>query len=151
MIVRAATIDDLPMLEPSIREFYTQSQFLKRLDWPHFVNVWRILFRQQLGVIFLLCDAKGQVAGGLGGVSTPDIGNGELVATECFWFVRDGMRGEGLKLYKAFEEWALQRACRQIQMVHLSDSMPERLAKLYQRLGFRRAEVRFCKDLPCHS
>ena len=77
----------------------------------------------------------------------PDLYSGDLIATEFFWFVRAEVRGQGLKLYYAFEAWARARHCAQIRMVHLLDLMPERLAKVYRRLGYEPAETHYVKEL----
>ncbi len=148
MNIRPATIADLPNIEPGAREFYAQSEFLRNLNMEHFSKNWELLLSSGTGVIFLLEDAFG-VHGFIGGTRFPDMNNGELIATEAFWFVRSHARGHGWRLYRAFEKWAKESHCKEIQMVHLSDSMPERLSRFYENIGFKRAEVRFSKELVC--
>jgi GNAT superfamily N-acetyltransferase len=144
-VIRQARVEDLPLIEPGAREFYQKSEFLRNLDMEHFKRNWTVLLTSGTGVIFLFDEGQGFI----GGVRFPDMNNGELVATECFWFVREDARGHGWRLYRAFERWARESGCKQIQMVHLADSMPERLAKFYENIGFKRAEVRYCKELIC--
>jgi GNAT superfamily N-acetyltransferase len=104
------------------------------------------LLESGTGVIFV--DENGEeIQGTLGGVAYPEINSGELVATEFFWFVAPERRGGGLRLYRAFEEWARSKGCREIRMAYLIDSMPEKLAKLYRRLGFEPVEVQYVKEL----
>lgn len=148
MVIREATIADLPLIEPGAREFYAASEHLRNLNMEHFIKNWNMLLSSGTGVIFFLEDTE-QVTGFIGGTRFPDMNNGELIATECFWFVRQAARGHGWRLYRRFERWAKESGCVQIQMVHLADSMPEQLERFYERLGFKRAEVRYCKELIC--
>jgi GNAT superfamily N-acetyltransferase len=147
MTLRAARIDDLEQLYPLAVEFYSQSQFLRNFDLTHFTRTWSELIGRQTGEIFLLTDDAGEIAGTLGAVAYPDVNSGELIATEFFWYVKDGLRGGGMKLYRAFEAWARERGCTQIRMVHLLDSMPQKLARVYAHLGFVPAEVHYTKEL----
>jgi GNAT superfamily N-acetyltransferase len=96
-------------------------------------------------VVFLAEEAD-EVTGCIGGVIYPDLYSGSLVATEFFWFVREQKRGPGIRLYKAFEDWAREQGCSQIRMVHLMDSMPDKLAKFYTHFGYEPSEVHFLKQ-----
>jgi GNAT superfamily N-acetyltransferase len=144
--IRPATINDLPTLEPIAREFYACSKFLEGFDIDHFCSVWTQLFDSGLGVIFLALKDD-EIVGALGGVAYPEIYTGEMVASEFFWFIRAEHRGGGLKLYRAFEQWAKDMKCGRIRMVHLLDSMPEKLQTTYLRLGFAAAEVHYTKEI----
>lgn len=135
-------------MEQCAREFYSQSEFLRNLDWKHFTENWTMLLNGP-GIILLLFDLQGEIQGFLGGVKYPDINNNELVAYEQFWFVSQDFRGEGWRLYRPFERWARNSGCKQIQMVHLADSMPDRLAQFYENIGFKRTEIRYSKELTC--
>jgi len=145
-MIREATPEDLSLLEPLARQFYAESRFLDGFSGERFEAIWRELMASGRGVIFLLLDG-GQVAGGLGGVMYPEPYSGAGVATEFFWYVGAGHRGSGMKLYWAFEEWARRKGCSQIRMVHLTDSMPEQLSRVYGRLGFEAAETHYVKAL----
>jgi GNAT superfamily N-acetyltransferase len=146
-MIRLATIEDLPRLEACAREFYASSKFLDRFDLARFVGAWELWITAGMGAVFL-AEENGEVIGALGGMVYPEPYSGALIATEFFWFVRDGHRGgPGLRLYKAFEQWAREKGCAHIRMVHLMDSMPEKLTKVYARLGFEAAEVHYTKDI----
>ncbi|HSW48631.1 MAG TPA: GNAT family N-acetyltransferase [Bryobacteraceae bacterium] len=146
MPIRQATAADLPRMGGCAREFYASSRFLQGFDLDRFCAVWTELLANGTGVIFLLEDG-GEVVGALGGVAYPDINSGELIATEFFWFIRDGARGQGLRLYRLFESWARERGCRQIRMVHLADLMPDKLDRVYRHLGFEPIEIHWAKEL----
>ena len=145
-MLSTATAEELPLLAGLAEEFFASSRFLKGFSLEQFCRVWRDLLATGTGVIFLLSDEDG-IQGALGGVAYPDINSGALVATEFFWFVSPPASGQGLELYRAFEQWARGRGCSEIRMVRLSDSMPERLRVVYQRLGFEEAETVYVKEL----
>jgi GNAT superfamily N-acetyltransferase len=146
--LRLATASDLPRLEECALEFYKSSEFLNTFDIVRFSELWAGLLETGAGVIFILEDPdSGAIAGTIGGVHYKEPYSTELIATEFFWFVRDGKRGGGIRLYKAFEDWARDRGCSQIRMVHLIDSMPKKLEQVYQRFGYRAAEVHYTKGL----
>lgn len=146
MTLRNATAADLPRLANLAEQFYSASRFLKRFDLERFCTVWRTLLEGGSGVVFLLED-EGAIAGTLGGMLYPDLYSGDLIATEFFWFVDPANRGGGMQLYRAFEAWACANHATEIRMVHLHDSMPERLSVLYRRLGYVAAETHYTKDL----
>lgn len=147
-MIRQATIEDLPRIEACALEFYAASRILGRLpfDLEKFVGAWTDLIRHGIGVMFI-AEESGEVTGALGGVIYPDLYSGIPVATEFFWTVRQQFRGPGVRLYKAFEAWARERGCAEIRMVHLMDSMPERVAKFYRHFGYEQSEVHFVKGL----
>jgi len=147
MFIREAETSDLDSLEPLATEFYSQSQFLTGFDMARFKRCWTELIEGGAGTIFLLIDDRGEIAGLLGGMKYPELYSGTPIATEFFWYVQEGLRGQGMKLYRAFEDWARNRKCSQIRMVHLMDSMPDKLNVVYRRLGYEPAELHYVKDL----
>lgn len=147
MIIKQATIEDLPKIELCATDFYSSSQFLKAFDLTRFCELWTGLIENNVGVIFAFEDLDGNWAGMLGGMAYLEIYSGRMTATEMFWFVREGFRGPGLKLYKAFEKWARDKECSEIRMVHLLDSMPQKLERVYTHFGYKPAEIHYSKDL----
>lgn len=147
-VIRKAAIKDLPRLHGLAKEFYQASRILGRLPFEmhRFIKAWTNFLESELGVIFLAEDA-GAVNGMIGGIQYPDLYSGVLVATEFFWFVKAEQRGSGIRLYKAFESWAKEQGCEQIRMVHLSDSMPTKVANFYLRLGYELSEQHYLKEL----
>ena len=145
-MIRTATIDDLVTLADLAAQFYASSKFLNDFNLECFETTWTQLLSSGMGAVFVLDGVDGPI-GALGGVAYPDINSGRLTATEFFWFVDPAFRGKGLSLYKAFEDWARSKRCSEIRMVHLADSMPSQLERLYERLGFDMAEVHYRKEL----
>lgn len=97
-------------------------------------------------VLFGLLE-DGEVVGGLGAIKAPDFHSRRCIASELFWFVLPGQRGGGLQLLQAFEDWAREEGCSHAVMVHLHDSMPEKLQRLYERRGYKQVEVHYLKEL----
>lgn len=145
-MIQVATIADLPLVQECAQEFYASSQFLKKFEIERFVTFWTGAIESGIGVIFLQMK-DGAVNGCFGGVMFPDLYSGAVIATEFFWFVKEKCRGGGMKLYRAFESWAKEKGCAEIQMIHLLDLMPEKLEKVYRHLGFVPVETRYSKEV----
>lgn len=146
MEINRATVDDLPGVEACADEFYGSSQFLKDFDLDRFCKLWKGLIETDCGVIFFL-KKEGQWIGAIGGICFQEIYSGQTTALEMFWFIRDGQRGSGIRLYKELEGWARDKGCSEMRMVHLLDSMPEKLEKVYKHFDFKPAEVHYVKEL----
>jgi GNAT superfamily N-acetyltransferase len=147
MTIREAELSDLAKLEAGAREFYAASKFLKGFDADRFNALWSRLIESGAGVVFVL-EKESAPIGAIGGVIYPDTYSADQIATEFFWFVREGHRGQGLRLYEAFEDWARRRGCQRIRMAHLCDLMPDGLKWLYGELGFHAVEISYEKELP---
>jgi GNAT superfamily N-acetyltransferase len=146
-VIREITIGELARVEDAAREFYAASRMLgARFRIDRFREIWEPLLRAGAGVIFADW-RQDEIAGVIGGIVHREIYGDALVAEEFFWFVREQYRGAGVALYRRFEEWARGRGASSIQMVHLFDSMPEKVAKFYLRSGFEPAEMRYVKQL----
>lgn len=141
-----ATIQDLPKVETCAREFYSSSQFLKGFDLERFCKLWTGLIESDCGVIFSL-QSNAQWIGAIGGLTFQEIYSGQMTALEMFWFVRPGHRGQGIKLYRELEAWAREKQCSEMRMVHLLDSMPEKLERVYRHFDFKPAEIHYTKEL----
>lgn len=136
----------LRALAEGAREFYAASKFLGSFDIQKFVDFWRPMIESEVGVIFIAED-DGEIAGAIAGLAYAEPYSGDLVVQEFFWFVRPGRRGPGLKLYEALEFWARQKGAKALRMVHLMDSMPDKLSRVYKRLGYKQVETLYSKDL----
>ena len=146
MTYREATIADLPRLSECGREFYANSKVLKQFQIERFCETWTALLGNGSGVIFLLCEGE-QIMGTIGGMVHRDLYSDEMIAQEFFWYVLKGSRGAGVRLYCLFEAWGRKRGCARIRMGYLVDSMPEKVAHFYERMGLDREEVIYSKSL----
>lgn len=139
-------IPELGTLEAAARAFYASSRFLVDFDPARFIGIWTQLMETGNAVIFSY-QIDGRVVGAIGGIIHQDIYGASWIAEEFFWFIEERYRGAGLMLYKRFEDWARARGANSIQMCHLLDLMPEKVAKFYRRQGFEPIETRYSKKL----
>ncbi|HEV8500430.1 MAG TPA: GNAT family N-acetyltransferase [Casimicrobiaceae bacterium] len=133
-------------MEETAHAFYASSRFLDHFSLAKFREIWTQFLELDAGVIFA-ADSDGEIVGVIGGLVHPEIYGNGIVAEEFFWFVRPEFRGAGVRLYRRFEQWARSRGAGEIQMVHLFDSMPEKVAKFYLHSGFEPVEMRYRKAL----
>ncbi len=131
---------------PLIEEFYSSSQFLKGFNPDHCEKMWINLITNNIGVIFLLVEHE-SITGFLAALKYPDINSGELVATEMAWFVKESQRGRGLLLLREFEGWAKEEGCKLITMGYLKDLMPDKVERLYERMGYKAIETHYIKEI----
>lgn len=146
MTLRQATIGDLPRLSQCGEEFSASSRVLSNFDMKRFRETWTALLSGDSAVIFLLCEGD-EILGTIGGMAHRDLISDEMIAQEFFWYVLKGSRGAGIRLFRAFESWAKERGCNRLRMGYLVDSMPEKVAGFYERMGLDREEVIYSKGL----
>lgn len=140
-------VEQLHRLSLIARDFYASSRHLETFRMENFQQTWAAFIQSGAGVIFAN-EQDGEIAGALGGVCHRDPNNyDDIVAAELFWFVREQYRGVGISLYREFEAWAQSMGAASIQMVHLSDVMPEKVKAFYLREGYVEAETRYIKKL----
>ena len=145
-MIREATSEDLPRLEDLARQFYAASKFLFGFQVERFVEAWKRLMDSGSGVV-IIDDGAGGIRGAIGGVVYPDLYSGRPIATEFFWFVAPVARSGGVRLYREFEAWARRQGAAELRMVHLADSMPEKLGRIYKAWGFEPVETHYRKEL----
>lgn len=145
-MIRQISKAELPGLSSCAQEFYRSSRFLDSFSIDRFREIWEPLLDNGAGVIFI-DDRDGEIAGTMGGIIHREIYGEERVAEEMFWFVRQAFRRTGILLYRQFERWAIANSAARIQMVHLLDSMPEKVGRFYLREGFEPVETRYSREL----
>jgi hypothetical protein len=124
MEVIEVPLADINKLVDMAREFYSTSEHLDGFNSEAFKANWENIINAEMGVILGLKEA-GVYIGGLGILKYVDISTGKLTASENFWYVKQGKRGNGGLLFKAFEKWAIDAGCEKLIMAHLVDSMPQ--------------------------
>ncbi len=117
-----------------------------------FLDTFGALVESGRGIVLASFDAQGDnktITGALGGVLAPSPFNGQLMAIEMFWFVLPEYRGrsDALRLFSAFEDWAVEVNADMISMIHLLALAPDKLEKLYRRRGYTPIEVNYIKEL----
>lgn len=148
MIFEVRTDDELRELQDVLENFYKilpyegdTNEFRK-----HWLPTWKNLIQTRGGKIFAL-EKDQKIIGALGFFITRAVEDGALCCTEAFWYVHENHRGSGIKILNKFEDYAKSIGCKRIAMVHLENSMPEKLKKLYTRKKYKHIESMYLKEL----
>lgn len=149
MTIHPLTLDNVVNLKSILGE-----TFFKECELPGKFNVevwhanWIKIMQANFGAIWVL-EHNNEYVGALGGILSPDVSTGDIVATEAFWFVLPKYRGGalGIRLMFHFEKWALAMGAKRILMSMVECSIPERLNAFFIKRGYKRAEVAFIKEL----
>lgn len=130
------------------RSFYMECDLPGGFKLEVFRHNWSVLLKANIGVMWKLT-IDDVAAGFLGGILLPDINDGEMVASEMFWYVHPAYRKTmwGLRLFSTFERWAKDIGAKRITMVHLMTASGESIGKLYSRKGYRLVEQRYMKEI----
>ena len=102
---------------------------------------------QNTNMTIFVIDVDGEIEGALVGLLSELYMSYTVQATELAWFVSKDYRGKpaSLKLIKAFEKWAKESGANQVGMGDIEGISS--LEKLYNRLGYERAETVYLKEL----
>jgi GNAT superfamily N-acetyltransferase len=109
------------------------------VDVEYAIKKYESLFDAGIGHMFGM-RIDGKVVGGFGCVHAESFHYPTKMLIETFWFVLPEYRGRGKELLEAFESLSRELNCDQRVMVHLSDSMPESLERLYTKMGYKLVE-----------
>lgn len=143
MIVRDAEIDDFDALQEM------GAEFVKAAGQPE-VNPETLLATlsalKESGILKVA--ESGSVVGVAGALVFPHYWNAnELVAQELFWWVDESHRGTsaGIRLLNALEAAAKERGAKKIMMLCLEAINPDKVERLYRKMGYEPQERTFCK------
>jgi len=143
--VTEALICEIPVITKLCKAFEQATEHVE-VDIDHSVASYTSFIKNGIGAMLLLKHA-GTIIGGLGCLKYPDLHSGKLTAVETFWFVTPDHRGRGLMLLDAFESWGKRHGCKKLAMVHMVDSYPGILEKLYIRKGYKLIEKHYVKEV----
>jgi GNAT superfamily N-acetyltransferase len=140
-MIYQAGIADISRIIPCAIE-YTDIIPEMEFNAGHYTTFWTNMLTVEAGVIFL-SEKNGIVEGGIGGIKFPEPLSGRLTAVECFWYMSEKSRGNGIKLYLKFKQWAKEQGCKRLAMIFLPCSMPDKLKKFYESEGFTLTEMHY--------
>ena len=72
---------------------------------------------------------------------------GIRVAGELSWYVLPEHRGHGAELVRAYEGWLKLVGAKYSVLTHYNDETGEKIGKLYEKLGYKVAEVSYVKEV----
>jgi GNAT superfamily N-acetyltransferase len=145
-MIRIATDDQLDGIAQLGPKFWSESNLPGDFKPEVFVENWKKIIAKDQGCIIFNQDEKGGINGAIGLLVYQDINDGELVMQEAFWFVSPESRGFGLRLLKKAEEIAKMINVKRFIMMHLHNMYADKLAKVYQHMGFRPMETNYIKE-----
>lgn len=148
-MIIALTLEDVKNISKDMGDsFYSEAGFPGGFNIEAFLFNWTKLIEANIGVMWKVVLDNKSVAF-LGGILMPDINNGDLVATELFWYVHPQHRKGfwGIRLFLTFENWAKSMGAKRITMAHLINKEAETLKKFYQRRGYSPLEIHYVKHL----
>jgi len=117
-----------------------------RVDPVHAGKKYAEFIRNGTGKMFILENMNKKMIGGLGCVIGEDLHFPRTLAIETYWFVQEEFRGRGIALLNYFESWAESKGYIPA-MIHLADSYPESLKRLYLKRGYKLVETHYIKEI----
>ena len=152
MNVRFAHVWELEAGIPAGKLFEQQGNFPGGFDVSHFIHVWTHNLRSGCGKIVAAFDERGTFCGALGGTVSETDFSPTKIAMQRFWFALPQHRAAavGLKLVAPFEGWAKEQGAKFCVLNQLHSNGQERPSGGYERMGYRKIETRYVKEL-CHS
>lgn len=145
MRIRIIKAEEMGRVAVFMKAFEKETEFVT-VDVGYATTRYEEMINSGVATVFV-ADQGDELLGALGLIKAPDLHNGEMMAIETFWFVAPEHRGIGLRLLDAFEEWAALNGCDKTAMIHLVDSMPERLERFYLKRGYSLVEKHYIKGI----
>jgi GNAT superfamily N-acetyltransferase len=147
-MISVATQQDLDQLGVMGSLFAQQyGQNLMKFNPQIFIKTMKEYMAKALGTV--LCSHEGfDLTGAIAGALYPNVFDGELCASEFFWYVWPGAtKGTGTCLIEGFEKWARKRGATRVTMAYMVHNEPERLAAFYTKRGYLAFETHYVKTL----
>lgn len=150
MIRKITTLvgSDKEQIEKLAVQFFSESKTPGTLNFQHFCNVMESMMQPGHTSMWVLEEESTHIIkGAIGGIITPHLFTGELVAIEMFWFVEASFRRglSGIRLLNTFFEWAKEKKATVLHMGYMDAIHPQHVANFYIKLGFTPLETVFTK------
>ena len=147
--IRDADYDDIPAVADLAKQFFIETRLSMLggiLDDRMVEDLTADLIYMDDGMVKVGIDNSGRIVGIVSGIL---IGHmlfaGPKVAQEPMWYVLPDHRNSklGLKLLKAYEDWARDRGCKHC----IVDCLDPSIEGLISKLGYKAMERKFIKEL----
>lgn len=149
MLIRQATLADVPAIVAMSERFYATTEFPERLRFPFDAETVANLATSLIDHVLLVADDGESLRGLVGLFVLPFMFNaGHTSAHEIVWWVDPEAQGSGVGkgLLAAIEPACRAKGAEAIYMVHLASSPPQ-AAAIYERHGFVLTESSYVKRL----
>lgn len=152
MKIRHATPDDLPELVRMGRAFHSAwiHANVVGFDDATFQSAIAHLSSSATGVVLVAEDDACKVRGMAGATASRHwFSANHITGQEMFWWVDECARGTraGLMLLHGLESWAKYIGCNTFTMASTTNLSPEKLARLYKRLGYEPFDIQYSRSL----
>lgn len=148
-MIRAISQDELLLTRDCAYAFFKESGIEGTLDFDHFCNQWSRFIQLDVASILLYFDEQNNPKGIIGGLCTECTMTKDLTAQEVFWWVDPVLRARspaGIKLLRAWEEWARRKGARRIYVGNLYRLNNDSMISLYHRIGYKPTELHYVKS-----
>lgn len=146
MVVREAKIEEVESIVRLMKGMEQETAHVK-VDVEYATNKYIRMINSGIAHMVVLESDDGNMVGGLGFVVGPDLHCPRTIAVETYWYVDPEHRGDGMLLLRYLETWAKDNRCDAIAMIHLADSSPDSLEKVYRRRGYIKVESHYVKEV----
>ena len=143
--IRIIDSSEMRKVTEFMKQFEQASQFVK-VDIDHATKIYEDAIDRGSMTVMVM-EQENELIGSLAFLVAPDLHDGTLVGVETYWFMHPDHRRYGLKLFKLFETLAMNKGCTKLAMIHMMDSSPEVLEKLYRRRGYELIEKHYVKEI----
>jgi GNAT superfamily N-acetyltransferase len=147
MQIRPATIDDIPAMAAMGRDFDVSARQDDLFEYVEADCIASLEWLLSLDIFLCFVAEAGGIVGMVGGMVSPVYFNrAHKSGEELFWWVADGAPAmTGIRLLNAIEDAAKAQGCSTWQMKCIDRLEGQRMAKLYERRGYRPFEHTFIK------
>lgn len=148
MIVRRATLDDLPMALPLFEEFHKETESGFDITYHKDTIVRNIVWFISDQLAFSLLNDDGKLVGFIGGTIAPFLFDARLLCfIEAAWYVAPKYRRYGPKLLNEVEKYCFHHKIDKIIIGHTGMSSESKFRHFYERKGYSVYEVHYIKNL----
>ena len=144
MDIRPGRVEDIDQIIPIVEEFHAET--LDRFGFSGDEDKVRALAVACIDTSFMAWEGD-RLIGVIGGqVVVPSSGN-EKIWQEYIWYVLPEYRSVGLKLYAKMEQKCRDMEITKMVMVHMCDKIGDKVASVYDKIGYRPFEIHYVKEL----
>lgn len=150
-MIRKFELKDINQIYQCAKSFEKESNVFKSIggiDEKTFKENLEKYFNHNLLKCWVV-EKENKIVSGLACVEILDFLSNVKCLIEMFWFCLKEYRGnlENIKMFKIMEDYAKNNDIGYIQMIHLCDSMPEKMEKFYKKKGYKMLQKCYNKEL----
>ena len=146
-MIRKGEEKDIPDIVRMAEEFWQHTQFDEEYDPETVAGMANLCIEQGLMAVYV--SGSGAVRGFACGIKGGLLANASVPqGSEVAWWIDPECRsGAGIKLLKFIEGLARDAGLKYWSMVFMESSMPDVIEKIYQGMGYNKAETIYTKVL----